>query len=197
MPLLTPRTIESGRLAALEQPELPAEGGLRLRTWRDSDAPRVRAVYDDPAIQRWHARVLNSDDEALDLISGWRQSWVGETGASWAITDGAENLLGRVALHWLDVHDGIAGVAYWTTPGARGRGVCPRAVRATARWAVSAGWHRLQLDHSVANAASCRAAGKAGFMPEGTRRSAGLHADGWHDMHTHVLIAPDSELPGR
>jgi RimJ/RimL family protein N-acetyltransferase len=37
----------------------------------------------------------------------------------------------------------------------------------------------------VANTASCRVAGKAGFRLEGTLRSALLHTDGWHDMHLH------------
>lgn len=170
--LLTAPTIPSGRMAASDQPELHAEGELRLRPWLDSDAPRVRAVYDDPAVQRWHARVLTSDQEACALITGWRQGWAEETEASWAVVDAADALLGRIALKSLDLHEGIADVAYWTTRNARGQGVCPRAVRATAEWAMRAGWHRLQIEHSVANHGSCRAADKAGFALEGTRRSA-------------------------
>ena len=176
-------------MAASDQPVLHADGRLTLRPWLDSDAPSVRAVYDDPAIQRWHARVLNSDDEARDLTTGWREGWAKETGASWAVVDASDTLLGRVALKSLDLHEGTADVAYWTASGARGQGVCPRAVRTAAHWAMNAGFHRLQLEHSIANSASCRAAAKAGFTSEGTRRSAALHADGWHDMHMHALIA--------
>ncbi|MFC7614839.1 GNAT family N-acetyltransferase [Actinokineospora soli] len=51
--------------------------------------------------------------------------------------------------------------------------------------------HRLYLDHSTANTASCRVATKAGFTPEGTLRGAGLHADGWHDMHLHSRLRTD------
>ena len=34
-------------------------------------------------------------------------------------------------------------------------------------------------------------AAKAGFALEGTKRSALLHADGWHDMHLHARIRGD------
>jgi ribosomal-protein-alanine N-acetyltransferase len=44
----------------------------------------------------------------------------------------------------------------------------------------------------VANVASCRVAASAGFWEEGLRRGAALHADGWHDMHVHALLAVDA-----
>ena len=44
-----------------------------------------------------------------------------------------------------------------------------------------------------ANPASCRVAVKAGFREEGVRRGAALHADGWHDMHVHALLADDDQ----
>jgi hypothetical protein len=36
-----------------------------------------------------------------------------------------------------------------------------------------------------------RVAGKAGFAFEGTKRSAVLHQDGWHDMHLHARVQGD------
>jgi len=47
----------------------------------------------------------------------------------------------------------------------------------------------VELEHSTQNPASCRVAVKAQFAAEGVRRSAALHADGWHDMHVHVSIS--------
>jgi ribosomal-protein-alanine N-acetyltransferase len=189
VPLLTRATIAPGRITETDQPELAAAGPLTLRLWRDSDAPQVRAAYDDPAMQRWHARYLETDQEASELIARWRRDWTDEVAASWAVVDEHDNLLGRVALKGFDLYEGSADVAYWTTAQARGRGVCPRAVRAAASWAFAVGFHRLELEHSVDNASSCRAADKAGFPAEGIRRSAGLHADGWHDMHVHARVA--------
>jgi ribosomal-protein-alanine N-acetyltransferase len=63
------------------------------------------------------------------------------------------------------------------------------------QWAFDvAGFHRIAVEHSTANPASCRVAAKAGFHEEGIRRGAALHANGWHDMHVHALLA-DSEVP--
>jgi ribosomal-protein-alanine N-acetyltransferase len=47
----------------------------------------------------------------------------------------------------------------------------------------------MELSHSTLNPASCRVAGNSGYRLEGTRRRAGLHADGWHDMHLHARLA--------
>ncbi|WP_344255540.1 GNAT family protein, partial [Mycolicibacterium llatzerense] len=91
-----------------------------------------------------------------------------------------------------DRGDGLAGVAYWMLPAARGRGLCTTAVKVVCRWAFEeAGFHRIEVDHSTRNEASCRVAMKSGFREEGIRRSAALHVDGWHDMHVHALLATD------
>ncbi|WP_431684089.1 GNAT family N-acetyltransferase [Kitasatospora sp. KL5] len=77
-------------------------------------------------------------------------------------------------------------------PAARGRGAAVEATRRLSRWALEdLGLHRLTLCHSVANPASCRVAEKAGYVLEGTVRSALLHADGWHDQHLHALVQGD------
>jgi GNAT superfamily N-acetyltransferase len=79
--------------------------------------------------------------------------------------------------------------AYWVLPAARSAGVAPRALTALTVWAFEdIGFHRLELDHSTRNEASCRVAAKAGFLVEGIRRSAAVHADGRHDMHLHARI---------
>jgi RimJ/RimL family protein N-acetyltransferase len=75
-------------------------------------------------------------------------------------------------------------------PAARGAGSATGALSALSGWALDEiGFHRLHLDHSTRNHASCRVAMKAGYLPEGTMVSAGLHDDGWHDMHVHARIA--------
>lgn len=190
MPLLYPPALDPGALAREPLPELAADG-LVLRAWRDDDAAAVRAAYADPATQRWHARRLDSDDEALDLVRAWRDAWAAGTGASWAVDDPELGMVGRVAVKIGSAGDGTGVLAYWTAPEARGRGVSARAVRAVARWAFATGFHRLEVEHSTGNPASCRVAEKAGFPAEGTRRGSARHADGWHDMHVHALLAPD------
>jgi [ribosomal protein S5]-alanine N-acetyltransferase len=193
VPSLILPVIPDGRVAGSAQPVVPAGGGLVLRPWLLADARAVAAAYADPAIQRWHARRVDSEDEARDLLLRWRRSWLAETGAHWAVTRGEDGeVVGRVALRSMVLDEGWAECAYWTAPAARGSGIASCSLAALSRWAFGEiGFHRIELVHSVANAASCRVAAKAGFAAEGVRRSAVLHADGWHDMHLHARINGD------
>jgi RimJ/RimL family protein N-acetyltransferase len=175
-----------------EQPVLPAAGGLVLRPWRTEDAPVVVAAYADPAIRHWNLRSLDAR-EAGAWIAGWAERWRSERDGCWAVTDGAGEVLGRVALRGIHLADGRAQCTYWVLPAARGRGVASRATAEVARWGLDElGLHRLELQHSLANPASCRVAVKAGFALEGTLRRALLHADGWHDMHLHARVEGDA-----
>jgi RimJ/RimL family protein N-acetyltransferase len=191
-PLSTPPAIPAGALAADPQPVLTAPGGLVLRPWIPSDATVFFAAYQDRAIQHWHTRQPASEAQAREWFEDYRQNWAQENGASWAVTGGQE-VLGRIAIGSLNLDDGVAGCGYWVLPAARGAGVAPRALTAVSDWALGkAGFHRLHLSHSTRNDASCRAAVKAGFRLEGTKRSEAIHSDGRHDMHLHARIRGDS-----
>ncbi|MCS0601930.1 GNAT family N-acetyltransferase [Streptomyces sp. LP11] len=190
MPFLTSPVLPPGTLALIPQPVLPAGDGLVLRPWRTEDAPAVHAAFQDPLMHQWHLRTCASVGEAADWISQWQRAWAAETQVQWAVAEEESGeLRGRVALRQILLDDGVAEVAYWTVAGARGRGVAARAATALSRWALEEiGFHRLELHHSTANEASCKVAARAGFTLEGTRRSALLHPDGWHDMHLHARV---------
>ncbi|WP_225098268.1 GNAT family N-acetyltransferase [Streptomyces sp. CoH27] len=193
MPYLTRPVVPAGTLARTPQPTLPTGDGLLLRPWQPQDAPAVHAAFQDPLMHQWHIRSCDSEEEAAGWIGQWQQEWRGERQAQWAVVaaDGDE-LLGRVALRDIVLGDGVAEVAYWTVARARGRGVAVRATTALSRWAFEeVGLHRLELSHATANQASCRVAGKVGFAPEGIKRSALLHPDGWHDVHLHARVRGD------
>jgi [ribosomal protein S5]-alanine N-acetyltransferase len=188
MPVLVTSNVPVGSLAARPQPSLTV-GGVLLRPWSLDDAEAVMDAYQDAAIQRWHVQRADSLAEAREWIGGWQRGWAAETGAHWAVTEAdGDVLLGRAALKHLNFSDGTAEVAYWTVPAARGKGVCPRAVNTMASWAFETGFHRLDLEHAVANTASCRVAEKTGFAAEGVRRSAWLLADGRCDVHAHARL---------
>ena len=157
-----------------------------LRPWSDDDVAAVVAAYQEPEIQRWHAHSM-TPAEAQQWIDDAGSAWSAEQGASWAVVvDGA--LAGRMTLKFY-LGDACAGAGYWTRRAVRGRGIAPQALVMAVQWAFEAGMHRVQLEHSTRNPASCRVASKAGFAGEGIRRSAALHADGWHDMHVHGRIS--------
>ncbi|MFI6047454.1 GNAT family N-acetyltransferase [Nocardia sp. NPDC051321] len=190
MPLLTDGLVAAERFTRSAQPVLATGDGLVLRPWTAEDAPAVLEVYTDPSIQRWHVRSADSVAEARDWIERWAGTWRAGVGAHWAVTEVASGrLVGRAALKDFELDNGQAEVAYWTAPAARGQAVTPRAVATLTNWAFEVGFHRIQLSHSVANQPSCRVAAKLGYALEGTMRSAGLHADGWHDMHLHARVA--------
>lgn len=197
MPFKISDIVAAGTLARRPQPTLPVTGGgLVVRPWETEDAPAVYEAFQDPVMQRWHARVADSESEVRGWIEGWRRAWADERDAYWAVADAdTGEVVGRVALRCIVLGDGQAEIAYWTMPSARGRGVAPRAVATLTDWAFDeVGLHRLELTHSTANEASCRVALKTGFTPEGTKRSALLHEDGWHDMHLHARIRDDGPV---
>ncbi|MEU7577608.1 GNAT family N-acetyltransferase [Streptomyces sp. NPDC041068] len=193
MPSKIPDVVAPGTLARGEQPVIPVPGDLVIRPWVLADAGAVYKAFQDPLLQRWHARVADSESEARGWIEEWRASWADEHNAYWAIAAaGSDEVVGRIALKSVVLADGQAEVAYWTMPEARRRGVASRALTALAGWAFDeVGLHRLELTHSTANEASCRVALRNGFATEGTKRSAGPHEDGWHDMHLHARIKGD------
>ncbi len=189
MPLLVQPALAPGSLARLTQPVLRRDE-IELRPWVASDARAVASAYNEPSIQRWHARSMGFE-EARAWVASWSRRWMEESGAGWAVVD-AEGLLGQVSLRRLDLQEGLAEVSYWVLPAARGRRVAGRALSALTEWSFTElGAHRIELVHSVLNPASCRVAVHAGFAFEGVKRSEALHADGWHDMHLHARLADD------
>lgn len=196
MPELVAPVVPAGRMRDQPQPELAVDE-LVLRPWRPTDAPGVVAAYQDPAIQRWHVRSM-TEAEARNWVASWRQRWVAETGAGWAVCEGG-TLLGRVGLRTVDLSEGVGEASYWVLPRSRGRSVAPRALRAVTAWMFDhVGLHRVELSHSTGNDPSCRVASKAGYVLEGTRRQQALHDDGWHDMHLHARVLGDdvTTIPG-
>jgi [ribosomal protein S5]-alanine N-acetyltransferase len=188
MPKLVAPVLANGALREVEQPVM-AGAGLLLRPWVTADAKWIVDAFRDPAVQHWHSRSVESIGEARELINGYAQDWRAESAANWAVVAPDGEVLGRVALCGIHLESGEAEVGYWVRAAARGRGTASTAVRTLSTWSFSAGFHRLFLHHSTANAASCGVARKSGFVLEGTKRSALLHSDGWHDLHLHALIS--------
>jgi RimJ/RimL family protein N-acetyltransferase len=187
--LSTPPAIASGLLSGSAQPVLPAAPGLLLRPWEPADAPAFLSAYQDAEIRRWHTRRPLTEAHVLDWFDAYRADWKSEKAGHWAVARDDGEVLGRIALGSWNFDDGIAGVGYWTLPAARGAGVATCSLTALSVWALERiGFHRLYLDHSTHNHASCRVATKAGYLLEGTKRSAAVHDDGRHDMHLHARI---------
>ncbi|MEY9928345.1 RimJ/RimL family protein N-acetyltransferase [Catenulispora sp. GP43] len=187
--LSTPPVIPAGSFADSRQPTLPVAQGLVLRPWQPADVPAFLSAYQDEEIRKWHTRRPSSEARVREWFDRYRRDWEQEKGGHWAIAGEDGEVLGRIALGSADLDEGIAGVGYWVLPAARDAGVATRALSALSAWALDEiGFFRLHLDHSTRNNASCRVATKCGYLLEGTKRSAGLHDDGRHDMHLHARV---------
>lgn len=192
MPYRVPPVVSAGRLSSRPQPSLKA-GRLLLRPWSERDVDALVAAFGDEAIQRWHARTVESPREASELMDEWNARWSAESAARWVVVDIAgDEVVGQVGLRSIDFAEGEADISYWVVPQSRQHGVATESVSALARWAFDdLGLHRLELHHAPLNAASCRVAVKTGFVLEGTMREKALHTDGWHDMHLHARLRHD------
>ncbi|WP_181772784.1 GNAT family N-acetyltransferase [Amycolatopsis pittospori] len=194
MPLLIEPVLPAGTFRAEPQPCLIVDDRLLLRPWCADDVEAVEAAFACPAVQRWHVRRIDGEDEAQTWIEGWDRRWAAETDASWAVVDARDDrVVGQVGLRTISLFEASAQLSYWVLPSDRGAGIASGAVAALTRWAFgTVRLNRLSLLHSTANAASCRVADKAGYGLEGTLRSSMLHADGWHDVHVHARLKSDS-----
>ncbi|MET8686797.1 GNAT family N-acetyltransferase [Streptomyces sp. NPDC004732] len=131
----------------------------------------------------------SSEAHVLEWFRAYRRDWAAERAGHWAVVRDDGAVVGRMAMRGWDLDDGVADVAYWVLPPARGAGVATCAVESLTVWAMEEiGFHRLHLDHSTLNSASCRVATKTGYLLEGTKRSAAVHDDGRHDMHLHARV---------
>jgi RimJ/RimL family protein N-acetyltransferase len=152
----------------LRVPPLPELGapGIRLRTWRPSDAERVYAICQDPLIQRWTTVPSPYTD-------GDAATFVADPGPiAWAVCDASsDDLIASIALRPSPDAPARAEIGYWCAPHARGRGVTASAGRLACTWAFEAlALHRIEWFAEVGNEASWRTAHQIGIAYEGRIR---------------------------
>jgi RimJ/RimL family protein N-acetyltransferase len=169
-------------------------GALSLRPWTEDDAEHVLAAFADPLIAAWNPRLpLSGLAAARRWVASRATGWASGGSCAWAVVDSTSGvLLGSMGLRHIDPIDHGAVASYWTLGSARGRGVAPAALTAATDWGFrQLGLHRVQLAHVLANVASCRVAGKAGFVLEATTRGSCLLRDGFSDEHLHARLTTD------
>ncbi len=183
----------------------PRGHGLRLCAWdagSDADAESWLRGFSDPEFQRWNTPLTLWTDLAgarTSLRARARDAGEGRS-ASFRITDARSGTtLGHVGVNEINPALKRARVGYWVLPEARGRGVATRALLLASRWAFAElGLHRLELDHALGHAVSCRVAERCGYAAEGTMRGAIFEAgrhDRFRDAHLHARLATDAEPP--
>jgi len=178
--------------------ELIDTADLVIRPPVVEDAPEAMELLNDPDVRRWNPA---RDCPDLETAEAWCRDgadWSDGSHATWhAVDRETGRMVGNVSLFAFDADDRVAKIGYRVLPAARGRGVGRQMVDAVTRWAFeNRGVMRVQLEHSVENAASCRVAEAAGFRYEGTARSAYAvpGTDDREDCHIHGRIPSDPAL---
>ena len=171
---------------------------LIIRPPAPEDAPEAFELINDPDVKRWNPA---RDCPDLETAAAWLRDgadWSDGTHATWSAVDRESlRMIGNVSLFAIDTDDRVAKIGYRVLPSARGRGVARQMVDAVTRWAFeSRGLMRVQLEHSMHNVASCRVAEAAGFVYEGTTRSAYAVPDSElrEDCHIHGRLPSDPGL---
>jgi RimJ/RimL family protein N-acetyltransferase len=185
-----------------------SDGVVQVRMWEPArDAAAGQRLMHDPDQDRWGLplfvpRAVDETAVRDQLERDRARSAAGEPSSYAVVSVATGELLGDVACR-LDVPPlGVADVGYGTLPEARGRGVATAALSLLTAWLMDpvggGGLHRVQLDHAVANEASCRVALRAGFAREGVRRGYLPVVDpdaaaGWSraDVCLHGRVASD------
>lgn len=160
-------------------PEL-SDGVVSLRQHRQDDVAAMVQMCRDPEMVRWTSAPQPYRREHAEAFVHRivPRGWAHHDHRGWAIEavddDGAARFAGNV-----DVRGGpVADVGFALHPWARGRGVMHRALRLATRWCFDEA--QVAVVHwraHVGNAASRRAAWRAGFTFDGTTRAL-LHERG-------------------
>lgn len=172
------------------------DGPTALRPWRDTDVAALVAACQDPEISRWTSvpNPYGEADARAYLLQRFDAIHAGNA-APFAIVDAPDGqLLGSVALNWLDWKHRRGEVGYWLAREARGHGHATRAVRLISGWGFrTLGLERIELLAATANPASQAVAERAGFSREAVLRSYMAGGDGRQDMVAFSMLRPETD----
>jgi RimJ/RimL family protein N-acetyltransferase len=176
--------------------ELDGGDGFVLRRPREDEAKEALALLRDPEVDRWNPQHDVTNEHAAAEWCRKGADWSAGDHATFSVVELATGrLAGNVSLHRIDPDHDSADIGYRIARWARNQGRASLAVAAVTDWAFATlGLYRVQLQHAVANAASCKVAANAGFRLEGTLRRAsriGPAPTDRGDDHLHARLATD------
>jgi RimJ/RimL family protein N-acetyltransferase len=173
-------------------------GRLLLRLPQEADAADALLMLRDPEVIRWNPAPAVVDIETARAWCARGADWSSGMHATWhAVDRSTGRLVANCSVFAIDRDHSAAKIGYRVAPWQRRRGVGSAVVAAVARWSFEElGLARLQLEHAVENVGSCGVAARAGFVLEGTLRSASEDSlGGRHDDHVHGRLATDPSPP--
>ena len=170
------------------------DGVIVLDQLTVADADAHSAGEDEEQARRfgWHP-ARSTAEGVRTVIEKWQLEWASDASTrTFAIRDVQTHSLAggcQVRLR----HGAIAEMSYWVFPPFRGRGFAARAVSLACQWAFTAlGVERMELYIEPDNAASRRAAVRAGFTEEGVLRAREQIGDQRRDMVLYSRLPSDN-----
>jgi aminoglycoside 6'-N-acetyltransferase len=149
-----------------------------------SDAPALRAIRADPAVEQWWDEL--EPDFPIDDEPESTRLTIHHEGEIAGMVQFAEELEPKYRSASIDI---------FVAPGHQGRGVGTEAIRLVVDHLLGErGHHRITIDPAAHNAAAIRCYSKAGFSPVGVMRLAERDADGkgWHDaLMMELVVEPE------
>lgn len=187
------------------EPTVLDGNGVRLRPWRDTDAPDETL---DAPLSRFMLGSAPSADDFGEWLLGRRERMAGGEAIVWCITDAeTDRALGGIQLFRMNLPmlRDTAMLAYWLQPSARGKGRVSAALELLVPHAFSAaadgglGLRRIGVNADVANLASQRVLRAGGFRAIGTVTGLPAYDDGSvsDEIEFELLATDDRESQRR
>ena len=171
---------------------------VRLRAWKDRDAPLVTSVSADPLIPLiTSVPSSGTPEDVAAYLERQRRRLAEGTGFSFAIADlRTDEAVGNIGLWTRDLDRGRLTIGYWVAEQFRQRGYAQDALATLTAWAVRLpGVGRLQLFVEPWNDGSWRIAESCSYMREGLLRQWQTVGNRRRDMWVYSLIPDPGDLP--
>ena len=167
---------------------------VQLRPIRTSDVDGIMTWVNNPQITRNFAGMSRqiTREEELVYLEGMIRS---KTDRLYALETTDGEYLGNAGLHkiYWPARNGRVGLVVGN-PKAQGKGIGQQAMRLIlALGFLELGLHKVWLIHFSTNGRMKHIAEKTGFIQEGHLRDEYFHADAFHDMIRHAMLAPEFE----
>jgi len=152
-------------MPAVTYPLVLTGAKVRLREWRDDDAPLLVGLFDDPEVRRWTPIPCPFDlPAARAYLERARQARRGGQRVQLAITVDGRAPRGEVLLFGIDHERSQAELGYVVGRPFRGQGLATASLTLLMEYAHSPlGIRRLLLRIDPGNTASCAVARRCGF----------------------------------
>ena len=168
---------------------------VRMRPFEPADIDAVYALARDKAIADNtfvpHPYALADAEAFVERTRDW---WRNDEAYVFAVVEPESGALaGAMGLHPKpEPEHKSAEVGYWIGLPYQGRGYATAALRMLIQFGFDTlGLNRIEAGHFDHNLASGRVMRKAGMLPEGLRREAVLHRDGFKNLAWHAILRGD------